>query len=81
MSIRVESKRGKTSVETDYRDNFGADHCGVYEDSQLLGGMRAFGMDNVEVRGVRDTTIVSGALRDEFDRKFEEAHGRKYFGV
>jgi hypothetical protein len=79
MSIKVEAKRGKTTVETNYRDNFGCDHSGVYEDAQLLGGMRAFGIDRVEA-SVSDNTNVTGALHEDFDRKYEEKYGRKYFG-
>lgn len=80
MSIKVEVKRNKTTVETDYRDSFGTDHSGVYEDSELLGGMRAFGIDKVEVQGIGSATAVTGALHDEFDKKFKEKSGRKYFG-
>jgi hypothetical protein len=81
MSIKIEVNRKKTTVETDYRDSFGTDHSGVYEDRQLLGGMRAFGIDKVEVGGISETTNVTGALHDEFDKIFEEKHGRKYFGL
>lgn len=80
MSIKVEAKRGKTTVETDYRDGFGTSHSIVYEDSQLLGGMRSFGIDKIEVSGISDSTDIIGALHNEFDKKYEEKSGRKYFG-
>jgi len=81
MSIKVEEKRGKTTVETDYRDSFGADHFGVYESPELLGAMRTWGIEKIEVNGITDRTDVKGALRDEFDRQYEKGHGRKYFGL
>ena len=79
MSIRVEEKRGKTSVETDYYDSFGNSHSAVYDDPQLLGGMRSFGVEKVEVGGIGESTDVRGAVHDEFDRKFKERTGRNYF--
>jgi hypothetical protein len=81
MSIKVEVNRKKTTVETDYRDSFGSDHSGVYDSPELLGAMRSWGIEKIEVSGISDRTDVRGALRDEFDKKFKEGHGRKYFGL
>jgi hypothetical protein len=78
VSIRIEAKRGRTSVETDY-GNGGESHSEVYENVSLLGGMRAFGIDKIEVSGVDELPYVSGALEDEFDRRYEELYGEKYF--
>jgi hypothetical protein len=79
MSIRIEEKRGKTTVETDYYDSFGTSHSAVYDDSELRGGMRSFGIEKVEVNGIDDSTDVRGAIHDEFDRQFRERTGRNYF--
>jgi len=81
MSIKIEVNRKKTSVETDYRDSFGTDHSGVYESPELLGAMRTWGIEKIEVSGISECTDVKGALRDEFDRQYEKGHGRKYFGL
>lgn len=78
MSIRVERKGDKITVETDYYDSFGTSHSAVYDDPQLLGGMKSFGIDKVEASGIGDSTDVIGAVRDEFDRKFSERSGRNY---
>ena len=80
MSIRIESRRGKTTVETDYRDGFGCDHSGVYEDRELMGGMSSYGINKIEVEGIGESTDVRGALRDEFDKEFQKTHDSKYFG-
>ena len=80
MSIRVETKHGKTTVETDYFDSFGTDHTNVYEDRELIGAMKVFGIDKVEVDGIGEATAVGGALRDAFDKKFRETHDNNYFG-
>ncbi len=79
MSIRVERKEDKISVETDYYDSFGTSHSSVYNDPQLTGGMKSFGIEKVEVSGIGDSTDVIGAVRDEFDKKFKERSGRNYF--
>jgi len=80
MSIKIEAKGDRTTVETDYRDSFGVSHSSVYEDRELIGGMKAFGIDKLEVKGIGDETCVEKALHDEFDRKFGERHGgRSYF--
>lgn len=79
MSIRVERKGNRTSVETDYYDSFGTSHSAVYDDPQLLGGMKSFGIDKIEVSGISDSTDKVGAIHDEFDRKFSERTGRNYF--
>jgi len=79
MSIRVERKGDKISVETDYYDSFGTSHSAVYDDPQLTGGMKSFGIERIEVNGIGDSTDVIGAIRDEFDRKYSERSGRNYF--
>ena len=79
MSIRVERKGDKISVETDYRDGFGSSHSSVYSDSQLTGGMKSFGIEKIEVSGIGRSTDVIGSVRDEFDRKFKERTGNNYF--
>lgn len=79
MSIRVERKGDKISVETDYYDSFGTSHSAVYDDPQLTGGMKSFGIDKIEVNGIGDSTDVIGSIRDEFDKKFKERSDRNYF--
>ena len=81
MSIKVERKGDKISVETDYYDSFGTSHSSVYRDPELLGGMKSFGIDKVEVNGIGESTDVRGAIHDEFDRKYKEKSGRNYFGL
>jgi len=78
MSIKVERKGDKISVETDYYDSFGTSHSAVYDDPQLTGGMRAFGIDKLEAR-VADSDDARCALHEEFDRQFKERTGRNYF--
>jgi len=82
MSIKVERKGDKTSVETDYYDSFGTSHSAVYDDPQLLGGMKAFGIEKLEAR-VADSDDARCALHEEFDRKFKEKYGRDqgYFSL
>lgn len=79
MSIKVERKGDKITVETDYYDSFGTSHSAVYDDPQLTGGMKSFGIEKVEVSGIGDSTDVRGAVHDEFDRQFKERTGRNYF--
>ena len=80
MSIRVERKGNKISVETDYYDSFGTSHSSVYEDRELTAAMKLWGIDKVETQ-VPGSIGADSYLRDEFDRKFIEKSGRKYFGL
>lgn len=75
MSIKIERKGDKISVETDYYDSFGTSHSAVYEDAQLKGGMKSFGIDKLEV-SVNDPSDVGWRLHEEFDKKFKEKSGR-----
>jgi hypothetical protein len=81
MTIRVERKGNKTKVETDYFDSFGTNHSGVYNDNELLGAMKVFGINKLEAR-VADNIDSSRALHDEFDKRYKEKFGSSqgYFG-
>jgi hypothetical protein len=80
MSIRVETRGGKTVIETDYHDPFGVAHKRIYEDVELLGAMRASGISRVEVNGITDTNDSLGLLKEEFDKQYQKTHSGKYFG-
>jgi len=75
MSIRVERRGNKTTVETDYYDSFGTEHSEVYKDVELLSGMKNCGIDKIEINGIGDATCVSKAIHDEFDRQYKEKTG------
>ena len=77
MSIKIERKGDKVSVETDYP---GAEvaHSLIHEQSDLIGGMKSFGIDKVETQ-VSDSSDTLYAARSEFDRKYKEKHGENYF--
>jgi hypothetical protein len=76
MSIRVEKKGNKTTVETDFFDGYGTVHSAILNDPELRGGMKCFGIDKIEVHGVGDGADVIGAVYDEFDRQYKEKYGR-----
>lgn len=80
MSIRVNAKGGRTSVETDYEDGFGNSHTRVHQDSDLLGAMRSSGIDKVEVDGIGSATCVDRVLHDAFDKEYRKTHDGNYFG-
>ncbi len=80
MSIKVERKGNKISVETDYYDSFGTSHSSVYNDRELTAAMKLWRIEKVEAR-VPDSIGADSYLRDEFDKKFVEKSGRKYFGL
>jgi hypothetical protein len=75
MSIKVERKGDKITVETDYRDSGGVSHSAVYNDPQLLGGMKVCGIDKIEAR-VNDSSDTTWTLHDEFDKKYKEKYGK-----
>jgi len=75
MSIKVERKGNKTSVKTDYYDSFGSNHSAVYNDNELLGAMKAFGINEIETR-VADNVDSPYALHEEFDRQYKEKFGK-----
>jgi hypothetical protein len=79
MSVRIETKGGKTVIESDYQDPFGTSHKAIYEDSELLGMMRASGISKIEVNGT-DYEDARSMLREEFDREYEKVHSGKHFG-
>ncbi|MFH0798176.1 MAG: hypothetical protein V1906_02070 [Candidatus Woesearchaeota archaeon] len=79
MSVKVETRNGKTSIETDYFDPFGTSHKAIHEDVELLGMMRATGISKLEVKGT-DYEDARSMLHDEFDRQYEKTHSGKYFG-
>ncbi len=72
MSIKVKSKRDKTTVETDYRGSQ-LDHSIVHRDRGLIGAMNAFGIS--EVRGSKSSG-VSYSLEKNFDEKIKKKYGR-----
>jgi hypothetical protein len=76
MSIKIERKGDKVTVETDYS---GAEvvHSLIHEQSDLIGGMKSFGIDKVETRVV-DSSDTLYAARSEFDRKYKEKYGENY---
>lgn len=77
MSVRVERKGNKATVETDYYDSFGTTHSSVLNDPELRGGMKCFGIDKIEVHGIGDATDVIGAIHNEFDRQYKEKTGSR----
>lgn len=77
MSIKIERKGDKITIETDY-PGAEVDHSLIHEQADLIGGMKSFGIDKIEAQVV-DSSDSLYAAKSEFDRQFKERHGSNYF--
>lgn len=72
MSIKIERKGDRFSVETDYSGS-SVDHSMIHSDRELKGAMKSYGIN--EVRGSKDSGSLYSTHRD-FDEKFKKKFGR-----